>query len=635
VLAIAGTAVCFGVRLWRERVVLRQEQHAFDQAGLVLGAGKPAETLALIQAFAKPESKLAWKGLEMDALVALGHLPRLCLIYERTPERVLANEDASLLVARAYLHSRHVEEFTRFRDAWRGREKNRESWLAVDSDALLIAGKPREAEKLLRSQTSPGAADATRLVRLALIVARQNTGESWALLNQAAALAPRDPDIRSFRAQILEAVGRNLAARVEYVAALVAKPQNPLLRDQLAEFYRRQGNYDFALQTWAENLGPSSLDFMWVKAGFWSKVIQPRKLDATNIPAGDLQPLAQWMVALGPEQFWNEEAFRQMPQARRYTTERQELFWLRLLDHLNNRREKDAMELLKFGQFRGRTWEPDLEVALLRILNYRLNKSLNMLDVVFESARPTGESHQFFVALEEAARLERVEHKLALSAEMMALLRGPDAFVAALLAAGWREAALCLHAADDAPSNHPDWLAYGIGQAMRGNRGTGEALAFLARQRSSPPVGLLTAEILIGDGKRQEGMDRLRPLAAQDSGVGFRASYILALAGVELHKYDEARQWVARQPLLARSVSGKELLARIALLEKNADEAGRLYRGIAAESVEAKAFLARNAFAKKQWGEARRYTMELVGMMPDELQLRQNLLTIDKAEAGQ
>ena len=600
----------------------------------MMAAGKPAEALALVQAHAKPESKLSWKGLEMDALVALGHLPRLCLIYERTPDRILANEDASLLVARAYLHSRHGEEFVRFRNVWRGRERSKESWLALDSDALVLAGKPRDAEKLLRSQTLSGAADATRLVRLALIVARKNISEAWALLGQATELAPQDPDVRSFRAQILEAVGRPAAARVEYVAALVAKPQNPFLRDQLAEFYRRQGSYDFALQTWADHLGPQSPDFMWVKALFWSKVIQQRKPDGADIPAGDLQPLARWMATLGPDQFWDDPSFRQLPQSRRYAQERQELFWLQLLDLLKNHHEKDALELLKFGRFRGRTWEPDLEVALLRILNYRLNKSLNMLDVVFASTKPVEELHQFFVDLEETARQERVEHKLVLSAEMRALLRGPDAFVAAFLAAGWREAALQLHSPDDAAANHPEWLAYGIGQTMRSNRGGDAALAFLARQGSAPSVELLTAELLIGAGKQQEGLGRLRPLAAQHSGVGFRASYVLALADVESRRYNEARQWVSQQPLLAKDMAGRELLARIALLEGNPGEAGRLYREIEAGSVEAKSFLARDSFVKKQWGEARRYTMELLDMMPDELQLRKNLMAIDQAEAG-
>ena len=331
-------------------------------------------------------------------------------------------------------------------------------------------------------------------------------------------------------------------------------------------------------------------------------------------------------------QFWQSNSFAALPQARRYAQERQELFWLQLLDLLHNRREAEAQEMLKFNRFRTRSWQPDLEAAVRRILIYRQARSLNAADLVFVSTTPATNQHQFFVQLESLAKQERSVAQFRFPPEFDALLRGPEAFAAAFLAAGWREAALQLYAGTDL-SQRPDWLAYGLGQLLRMNRGNRAALTFLDKQKPSPSLGLLSAEILIGDGKAAEGLKRLATLASENSPVGFRASYMLALASLDAGKYDDARGWVSRQPLLVKEIVGVELLARIALRQGQAAEADRLYRTVAKDSIEAKSYLARQAFAQKNWAEARRYTMELIHALPDELTLRENLLAIDKAAA--
>jgi len=79
-------------------------------------------------------------------------------------------------------------------------------------------------------------------------------------------------------------------------------------------------------------------------------------------------------------------------------------------------------------------------------------------------------------------------------------------------------------------------------------------------------------------------------------------------------------------------VSGKEILARVALLEGNTDEAARRYGQVGERSAEAMAYSARQAFAKKDWKEAHRLTLELLDRCPDELQLRANLEAIAEAE---
>ena len=479
-----GAAGVLGVRAWRAKAMARQEQMALARAESLIKEGKAAEALALAERFAKTDSSQAWPGIELAALTALQDLPRLALIFGRTSERILADEAASALLAHAFLHARKPTEFARVRDAWRGRERRLDAWLALDSDTLLLAGKPREAEKLLRSRTLPGAEDATRLLRLALVAAGHDMPGAWKLLCQAAALEPRNPDIRSFRAQILEATGRIELARIEYVAALVAAPRNPLLRDQLADFYARNHNHDLALDTWAEALAKPTMDFIWLKAHFWSRVL--RSVDLSPFgqpPAGELEPLVRQVAALKPGQFFNAAAFDQLPRARSYATQRQEVFWLRLLEALQTHRETEALELLKFEPAHLRSWDPDLAAALYRILYYRQKQSLNPPEFAFTSSVPETNRHSLFVLLEEAARQERAApgHPPALTPEVVALLRGPDAFSAAVLAAGWREAALQLRSQPQLSAGEPGWLNYGFAQALRLNRSPQAALTFLAR----------------------------------------------------------------------------------------------------------------------------------------------------------
>ena len=633
ILLVAGVGAFFGIAAWRSSVVARQEQRAYAKAWQCLSNNAPADALSIKSLMARPDSKLDWPAVEVAALAGLRDLPRLSTIYQNTPDRVLANEEASVLIARGFISSRRPVDFNRIRTLWRGHEKQPALWLILDSDALILQGRPRDAEKLLKSTTLPGKSDADRLTRLALLIAGRDMPGAWKLINQASELDPRNPDIRSFRAQIEEAAGRPGEARVDYVAAVVAQTNNPVLRDDLAEFYRRQGNYDLALKTWREALTLPTYDYLWLKAAFWGKVIQPVPLAADKVAAGDLQPLAQWVIGLPAGTYFDTGSFNQLTQARRYLSERPELFWLQIIDQLKNHHEQDAFNSLKFNSFRSRSYQPDLEAALMRILSYRLDHAFSPADYNYVSAVPAKDRHQFYILLDQLAQAEAGGTLQPLPADLQALLRGPDVFAAAFLAAGWREAALQLYFGAN-PSAYPDWFAYGFAQSLRVNRGNQAALDFLANQKPAPDTDLLRAEILLAAGKSQDALNKFASLASLNSAVGFRASYLLALADLDLKKYNDARAWIAHQPLLANDVAGKELNARITLREGNLAEASKLYHALATESIEARVFLAHEAYDHKQWAEARRYTLELLNLMPDQLQLRANLEAIAKAESG-
>jgi tetratricopeptide (TPR) repeat protein len=634
VLAFASLGLYWGFISWRAGVMSGQEQRGFQQAQRLIAQGELEAALSIIRLHSGTASRLDWVALEVRALAGQRAAPQLANIFQKAPERILADEEASLVLARAYLSSRNAPLLARIRDRWRGHESRRDNWLVLDSDAQWLAGKPGEAEKILRSQTFSGRAEADRLVRLSLFAARRDLPETWQLLAQATQLAPRNPEIRSFRAQILEATGKPGAAQVEYTAALAADQKNPLLRDQLADFYRRQGNYDFALKLWQDCLAEPTFDFVWLKTAFWQRMLQPGKLDVGSAPPGELQPLVRWLAALPAGKFFNSNTFNSLPLARSLEQQRQEIFWLQLADALQNQSVTQAVHLLGFRHFNLVSWQPDLQVALVRILRYRQNRSFSAEGFPPVNETPTTNRHQFFTALSMLNGREHNTSRAVVPEELDALLRGPDAFAAAFLAAGWREAAISLCTPDHCPTNEPVWLTYGLANALRANRGAAAGRDFLARQRPEPELQLLAAEMLIADGLAQEGLNRLPGLAGLDNATGYRASCLLVLANLDLKKYDLARDWVRRNPRLAGDRTGRELMAQIALSAGQTNEAETIYRGILSHSTAAKTYFARQAYSRRDWANARRLTTELLVETPDNLQLRADLLAIDRAEVS-
>jgi hypothetical protein len=606
---------------WRAQIVARMEREEYTRAARLLADGKSRDALALIDAQVRTDARVPWSKLELDSLTAAHHIPRLVSLYRRTPQRVLAHEEASLLVARACQAAGQTEELASIRKAWRGQEVHPELWLALDSDLLGLAGKTVEAEKLLLSKKFSGEAEATRLVRLALHAAKRDLYEAWTLLDQAFALAPRNPEIRSFRAQILESIGRTAEARVEYVAAHVADPKNPLLRDELAEFYRRQGSYDLALQTWREALPLDPPDFIILKEAFWSRVIQPSAKSRVKLePEGSLVPLIEFIQALPQDRFWDAEAFNRLPQNHRYAQDRPEVFWLQLLETLRTGKEDLAAELLRENRFKVRSFRPELEAGLVQLLRFRAGKNPNNATALETGTEP---KHPFW------RELAREAHEPGSSA----FLRSRSAIGAALLAAGWREAALSF-SSQVADEHAPAWFVYGMAQSLRYNRGAQDALGYLPAASRTAELRLLRGELLLNEKRLDEGKAELNAVARNNFAAGYRAAWLLALAAVETGDLAEAKAIIQGQSQLANSTAGRELLARLSLMGGNKTEAEKRYRAIAKDSIEAQTFLARQAFERQEWAVARRYTEALMRALPDELQLRENLLAINQAEAA-
>lgn len=654
---LCGLLVSLGVAFWpaiqgqlvTKAVDRKQEAADYKKAEELLSQSKPEESLAIIKVY-RPEienfteSGNRWGDLLIRVSETTGDRPQLVALYEHSPKAFDTHEKAVLLVGDTYLIAGKVKEYQALRDSWKGRETMPERWYVMDADKLLVQGKKKEAIDFLKGKQFSGKEDTGRLIRLALLTVVEQPKAGWDYLTEAYNKDPMNPDIRSYRAKLLEAIGKNSLALSEYMAALSIDPKNQYLRDQLADFYIRHKQYVRGLQVLSEGLTGNSVDYIWLKTLFWSKVAFPVKFDwkTAAVPKGKLQPLVDYLLTLKPGQFWDEASFDKISDSSQYLKTQQATFWLRLLATLKAGHEKEALDLLQYNPFSSVSWDPQLEKLLKMILVYRKSGNLNINTLSHDLVTTAKASQQenatqkdapaFFAQIEELAKNSKPEQPAELPPEIKKLLLSKDAFSATFLAAGWLEAGLQLQATRVIPDGFPDWVAYAYTQALRLNRGNMEALEFATLQKQTPTLQLLIGELLVASGSHDSGMEQLKKLYKEQNDIGYRAAWLLSLLYIEKGEFKNAKETVEAQPKLAQDILGKETLARIAMLEGNSQLADQLYTEIEPKSSEAKSYLARKAFAEKNWKRAKELTQQLLIEFPNNPLLVENMKKILEEE---
>lgn len=613
------------------------EAKELQRATELLADLKPEEALPIIRRYQDEidsDSKTGkqWLALLIQASEQLHDTEQLTILYDYFPRAFDTNEKAALMVADTYITSQRPDDYRKIRNRWSGRSRRHSAWMMLDADKLLLEGERDEAIALLKSQSFSGKADTGRLVRLALLVAESDPEGAWEFLTEAYKKDPHNADVRSYRARLLEKVGKDKLALAEYIAATQTAPNNPFLKGQLADFYLRQGNSSEALGLWSQNLKDSPLDTVWLNALFWNRVLSPITFDwsAARLPEGDKKPLLNYLTGLQPGVYWDQQAFAALPEEESYLQKEQATFWLRLLQALKSGDEEDAWSLLQSNPFEGQSWVPELERALKQVTTYRC---MGVLSLDREEA--TGvltSAHPLFAQLNFLADQPQSELLAVIPSDFHELLISDDAYTAIFLAAGWNEAALQFNTLTIVPETYPSWMAYGLSEALKKNRTSLQTLEFATLQDETPALNLLVGELLIDEGEANAGLDKLEPLLKENSDVGYRASWLSCLACVDHENYDKAKKIVGGQPRLQGSVAGKEVLARIALLEGNPDVADQLYVAIEANSAEAKSYLARKAFAERDWHRAKELTQALLKLHPNNTVLLGNLQKINEKQ---
>jgi hypothetical protein len=625
-----------------------KEQGEIEQASKLIEENQPQQGLAIIHRYDAELSKNSdqgkqWRDLFIRASEQLRNIGPLMALYHTYPKAFENHEKATIMVGTTLLQQNKPEEFDKLRSSWKGKEKDKAQWTMLDADNLLSQDKRNEAINLLNSTTFQGKDEETRLIKLALMTVYDDPRKAWEYLDQAYQKDPTDPSILSYRAKLLEAAGKNGLALAEYIDAVQADPESSLYRDQLAEFYLRQGDYQSALQVWSDSLAAPSQDYIWMKALFWNRMITPLHFNwkSQKVPEGILKPYVNYLLGLKPGQYWDQAAFEKMAYAPLYQNNIQSTFWLKLLNALKEGRESTASEILRYTPFSDTSFDPQIENALKYTLALRrekgvaaeeppAEKSTKAAPAVLSNA-PEEFQHQISDARGEQpaaphshSLFEQIDQKK-VSPELQTVLLSPEAFTAIFLAAGWMEDGLQLHKVAVMPDNFPDWLAESLTKALATNRSKEEALAFAKEQKQTAALELLTAELLIGTGKKKAGLTQLQKAASADNAeIANRATWLLSMNALERGELDKAQKIIQSRPQLADDVLGKETLAKIALKRGNNEEAEKIYFSIMDKSTEAKSYFARIAFQQKDYPKAKALTEELMRQHPADTTLREN-----------
>lgn len=539
-------------------------------------------------------------------------------------------EAADLELAREALWSGDIEQCEELFGRWKEAATRTGSWTLLVADILLARRELEKAHVFLEQAKLTGKDDALRHARLALFNAR----EPWKAMESLDAglrADPRNADVISFRAQIEEAAGRIADARLDYVAAVLCEPKNPLHRDILAHFQLRCGEPSSAAETWRDAAEVTGLGVYAFKAWFWSRMCGvPLSKPLPEIRQNGWNDLVAELAKMQTGALWSP--LLEVPLSRvRGAGNRPEIVWLRLLETLRSQDWHAALEKLEQGFPReADRIVPGLSSHLLANLT-AINGGDPRMVLAGKELPPVGsESHPF---LKEFA--DWMKRRDGRDDPFAAWLRNPSSPVSTLFSHGWHGAALDVGgAATLAPvKGAPEWFDYGYSRCLLVREGALAARSWLeSLPQRSPAADLTYGEILLTTGATDSGLAVLSKVAASHGPQAGRAAWTLALAELDRGQPANARRLVETNPELAASTRGREILARSALAEGRQEETIRIYQELGGESIDAMVYLSKDAFARSDWPLARKWTGDLARRFPAEPQFRKNLLKIDEAE---
>jgi hypothetical protein len=407
---------------------------------------------------------------------------------------------------------------------------------------------------------------------------------------------------------------------------VAADPRNPLHRDQLGSFYLRQRNLPQAAHAYAEKLGDEAPDFIWERAAFLARLLGRPAPAVAALAPHRRATYAAWLAGLPTDQLWHAAGYSALHLPPDHELNRPSAFWLGLVERLRIGDEAGARERLSQTGRIALAEAPALHASLRLALALRAGTTAATTGAAFPGAF---ENEHSFVRDLRAFSTGRLAPKSA--AEIAAVLRSKNGIAACFLAEGWLAPAVALADLDAAVSG-PEWLQFGVIQALREVRGAEAALAFAARLPARPATDFARASLLLAGGREAEGLAILETVARGNGDAAYSAGWLRATRLVELEQYSAALATVEACAPLRATVAAGELRARIALLRGDPAGAERQYRVLREQSLEAGAYMARLAFAARNWREARRLTTLWLEKYPDNLQLRRNLVAIAEQE---
>lgn len=605
-----------GLWLWRNYTLERMRQQAEADLATAWEIKDFSRIRLLAEHLPDPEARDQWLNQLNDAQLveAIENNDAFTVRQLHAAEESYSEQEA-LLLARAAVHERDSRVYAELREQWQTNEQP--AWVFLDVDALIVAGKIQEARKLLEQHQFSGRAESNRWLRLS-ILSTSDPRTVLRMIDESVTASPDHADALAFRGQVLESLGQWQAARADYVRAVALAPDSPLFWDQLAEFYRRRQMYAQAVDSWLDGYAQTKVPEFWIKAWFWRRV---SGLGDALPPAptnGAFADYAQYLASLPNDRWWNASDFENLPYASRIQQQRQETFWLRLLQSLQDEQETQALSLLRSDPFAKRSWAPRLKRALVTTLLFRSGEPPPPAPLL------SGEDqHQFYQQLADL--------NAAPNSEFKAFLVTDNAWAAACLSEGWLAAAIDF---DSSKTGQPVWYDYGQAQAQRQLSSVATALDRLALAKSDDAsIQLLQAELQWLSGDSKQAVANAQSALTDTNATGQRAAMLLAVHYATNNQWDAVEELLSIREDWAATIPGMEMAARLALARSDLDGARTVYQRIEDESTEAKLFLSRLAYQNQDWAQARTLTRALIAENPDEPAFYRNLEAINQAEA--
>jgi len=597
VIALALAAAAF---FWNKTATERRAAATMAAARGLLAKGRSADAQVLLQATKPPDkaspSRAAWFDLEVRSALANRQFELLRRLKDSDPAGFARNPEAVSWLERIAMA--------------KGDGIPEDAGPILTADKALLAGDPDSARQVLESAKLEGGDEVNRLTRLALLNA-DKPEKAWEFISQAYAIEPKNPDVRTFSANLLEQEGKPELARRDYVAAVVANPQNLRARDNLAEFYLRQQMLPQAVQTWLDTPPADGSAILYLKAWFWNRVgLGSLPLKKTAAPGEFVASLA----ALPAGDFWGAEPGLFLTQSRALA-DRSETLWLRVLQELRAGRESEALKILARASPQQAARNTFLLATLQFLLETRTAAGGNSMPEIPEIKKS---GHPFWKWLDENKSDPEA-------------LRQPWVLPVLFCVSGWLRAGVDICKPEDL-ADAPEWAAYAVARSAQVCGDSRRLTDFLAASPSkSPAMQLLRGESAWSDNRKADGQKIFEGLLGTPE-AGYRAAFLLALEALARNDAAGARRIISRQPDFAGSVPGREFLARAALAEGKEADAIAIYKSLGDTSDDARIYLARTAYNAKDWGRAEELIRSLIADHPNEPAFADNLEKIQAAK---
>lgn len=597
------------------------DEESVKEVQSLLRQGEFEEALALARAgkqkaAGEEELVASWAGIEMQLLARMGRTEELVQLYDDNKKIHEDLEDAAMALTMALYMENRPEDAEKVSSFWSDKTEEKENWILLKLESMIRSGLNAEVMEFLSGIELKSPTFAEGLTRIATQVEDPNL--ILALLDRALISDPENPAIRSLRGAFYEQNGQIRAAGYEFSKALELAPDESAYKHQLGDFHMRHGNTGVALAVWSNNLEESKDEGLWFKSWFWNRLLRPLP-ELPKAPAGTMGLFLQYVENLSKDELWNDEAFAELPQGPLLKKDYQELFWLELIQRLKEKDWEKALALTAGDPFAAESLNPELQTMLAEALARKVNGS-------FPSDRPATAKYYSDTPIEAMPPMLQEWEKSRRNGEvftdkMQNLLDSDSLFAAALLSAGWAEAALFIEAEPDPSADFPEWFFMDYVVALRYNRSYETAVAFLKSipERTVKQQGLY-AEMLLAsesDEDRVQAKSILSEIAKREDIHGERATAILASTRMVDEDYDSAQALIESHPTFPDSVHGKELLGEIAIAREDWETADALLEPLVDQSTIAKEYKVKRLADQKNWGAAMDQLSILIQLYPE------------------